>query len=203
MRRLAAPGIALGCAVLASRLAAQGSIHVSLGARYTSTLVHDSIVTALDVRPDVAPALAGALTLPLEGPWRFELQVDVSTSPVRRRDADGFTTAITRLWTLGASIGMRRRLTTWLEGRAAVGVLKHLPAQPVGLFAQGGGTIAPFAAATFTLAPPPLARYGVAFEITGDGHRFQTPALREAGFTTSRLVYRLMAGLRARVWAAR
>jgi hypothetical protein len=202
MRRLLAIAAALGIATPSPPLAAQATLHATFGARYTSALVHDSIVTALDVRPDIAPAVTLTLGLPLDGPWRLDVLVDVSTSPVQRHDADGFAFSITRLWMLGAGVGLRRRLSPWLEGRAAVGVLKLLPAESVGLFEDGGGA-APFASMALTLAPPPVAPYGMAFEIAGDAHRFQTAALRDAGFTASRLVYRLTAGIRARVWSAR
>lgn len=201
-RRYLAIAAALGVATPSSRLTAQAALHATLGARYTSTLVHDSIVTALDVRPDIAPALALALALPLSRPWRLDILLDVSTSAVRRRDANGFVAPITRLWMVGAGVGLRHPLATWLDGRAAAGVLTHLPAKSVGLFAEGGG-IAPFASVALALTPPPVTRYGLALEIAGDAHRFQTPALRDAGFTASRLVYRVTAGIRSRIWSAR
>ncbi len=42
----------------ADRLSAQVSVHLSAGARYTTTLVSDSIITKFSVRPAIAPALA-------------------------------------------------------------------------------------------------------------------------------------------------
>ena len=180
----------------AIRLPAQTSFHAVLGARYSSTLVHDSIVTALDVRPDIAPALAGALDVPLTGPWKLELLADVSTSPVRRHDAGGFTAPITRVWTVGMALGLRRRLKSWLAGRGAIGGLKYLPAKPVGLFSAGGGGVIPYGSLTFDVAPPQLARRRLALEVGGDVHRFLTPALRSAGFAESRVVYRVTAGVR-------
>src|SRR6266508_1709918 len=49
-----------------SDLSAQLSLQPSLGLRYTSALVHDSIVTTVDVRPALAPALALTAATPLE-----------------------------------------------------------------------------------------------------------------------------------------
>jgi hypothetical protein len=198
--RLAALLVGLGVAAGSNPLAGQTSVHATLGVRYTSTLVHDSIVGALDVRPDLAPTVAGAVGLPLRGPWRLELVADVSTSLVRRHDADGGTVPITRLWVLGAGVGLRRQLKPWLAGRAAVGALKYLPASAVGLFADGGGSIIPFGSMTFDLVPPSVARHRLAFELSGDIHRFLTPTLRHAGFVDSRVVYRVMAGVRAGLW---
>lgn len=180
----------------AVQLSAQVSLHASLGARYSSTLVHDSIVAPFDVRPDLAPALTGAVDLPLTQPWRLELLADLSTSPLRRHDAGGTTTAITRVWTLGVAVGLRRRLEPWLDGRVAVGGLKYLPAASIGLFSAGTGGVIPYGAIALDAAPPVLARRHLALEAGADVHRFLTPALRNAGFTDPRVVYRISAGVR-------
>ena len=177
-------------------LAAQTSVHATLGARHTSTLVHDSIVTPLDVRPDVAPMLTGAVDLPLSDPWKLELLVDLSTSPLRRHDTGGGTAPITRLWMLGVSVGLRRQLKPWLEGRAAVGGLKYLPAASIGLFSAGSGGVMPYGSVALDAAPAILARRRLALEVAADVHRFLTPALRNTGFTDARVVYRLSAGVR-------
>lgn len=179
----------------AGRLGAQTSLHATVAARYTSTLVHDSIVTPLDVRPDVAPALTAAVDLPLTAPWKLEILADLATSTLRRHDAGGGTAPITRLWTLGVSVGLRRQLNPWLEGRAAVGGLKYLPAASIGLFSAGSGLM-PYGSIALDAAPAVLAQRRLALEVAGDVHRFLTPALRNAGFTDARLVYRLSAGVR-------
>ena len=185
------------------RLHAQTSFHVTLGACYTTTLVHDSIVSPLDVRPDVAPALAGAVDLPLTDPWKLELLADISTSTLRRHDAGGGTAPITRLWMLGGSVGLRRQLSPWLEGRAAVGGLKYLPASSIGLFSAGTGGIMPYGSVAFDAAPAALRRRRVALEAGADVHRFLTPALRTTGFTDARVVYRIDLGVRLDLRRAR
>ncbi len=184
-------------------LAAQLSLHASLGARYSSTLVHDSIVTSLDVRPAVGPALAVSADLPLSGPWQLELLADLGTSPLQRHDADGSTAEITRLWTLGLAVGLRRQLHPWLDGRFAIGALSYLPAQSVGLFSNGSGGVIPYGSLAFDAAPAVLARHRLALELAGDLHKFLTPALRSAGFTDSRVVYRISAGVRVDLMGAR
>jgi hypothetical protein len=203
MRRAVTLVVMLGSAALPVRLTAQASVHAVVGVRYTSTLVHDSILAALDVRPDLAPVVAGALDLPLDGPWRLELLADVSTSSVRRHDADGGTAPITRLWMLGVGVGLRRQLEPWLEARAAVGGLKYVPTTRVGLFADGGGGVVPFGSLAFDLSPSLAARHRVALEVAGDLHRFLTPTLRHAGFIDSRVVYRVTLGVRAALWKGR
>lgn len=180
-------------------LQAQVSVHATLGARYTSTLVHDSIVEPLDVRADLAPAFSAGADLPLSGPWRLDLLADVSTSPVRQHRTDGTSAPITRVWMVGVAVGLRRRLESWLHGRLAVGALKYLPAASIGLF-RNGASITPYGSLAFETAPPPLARRGLAVELGGDLHRFLTPALRNDGFTDGRPVYRITLGVRADLW---
>lgn len=186
-----------------AELGAQVSLQATLGVRYTSSLVRDSIVEVLSVRPDLAPTLVGTVGLPLRGAWRLELLMDVSTSPVRQHDASGSALAITRLWMLAAAMGLRRQVLPWLSGQGAIGAMKYVPTKSVGLFAQGGGSLAPFASLSFSLAPPAVRGLGVAVELAGDVSRFQTPALRNGGFAAPRLVYRLMAGVRARMGTIR
>lgn len=180
-------------------LFSQVAVHATLGARYTSTLVHDSIVDPFDVRPDIAPALSAGVDLPLSGPWRLDLLADVSTSPLRRHQPDGTAPTITRLWMVGVAVGLRRRLEPWLHGRLAIGALKYLPGRSVGLF-QDGSTFTPYGSLTFVLAPPLASRHRVALELGGDLHRFLTPALRNNGFVDPRAVYRVTAGLRVGLW---
>jgi len=182
-------------------LSAQASVHATLGARYTSTLVHDSIVTPLDVRAELAPSLTGGAGLPLSGPWRLDLLIDLSTSPVRRHLSDGSSAPITRVWMLGVAVGLRRQLKPWLQGRLAVGALKYLPASSIGLFRDGVG-ITPYGSLTFDVAPPVVARRGLALELGGDLHRFLTSALRNDGFVDARPVYRLTLGVRTELWGA-
>ncbi len=183
-------------------LFAQVAVHATLGARYTSTLVHDSIVDPFDVRPDIAPALSAGADLPLAAPWRLDLLADVSTSPLRRHLPDGTAPTITRLWMVGVAVGLRRQLEPWMHGRVSIGALKYLPARSIGLF-QDGATLTPFGSLTFALAPPAAARHHLALELGADLHRFLTPALRNNGFVDPRAVYRITVGVRADLWGTR
>jgi len=60
--------IASGLLSAAGGLRAQLSLHAALGARYSSALVHDSIVAPFDLRPAMAPALAITATSRTAGP---------------------------------------------------------------------------------------------------------------------------------------
>jgi len=128
-------------------LPAQVSVHLSVGARYTTTLVRDSIVTNFSVRPAIAPALALTVGTPIDttGKWTVEAILDWSHSDMIRHDADGSTQAIGGLGTLAFSVGMRRNLLPWLSARAFVGGLKYLPASKTGIFSLGSGSLSPLA----------------------------------------------------------
>jgi hypothetical protein len=68
----------------AHRLTAQLAVDVSAGARYTSTLVHDSIVAPFDVRLALAPTVAVTVGTPLERGWAAPVTFDFSTSELQR-----------------------------------------------------------------------------------------------------------------------
>lgn len=175
-------------------VAAQVSLSVFAGVRRSSVLVHDQIVSAFDVRPALAPALAVTAALPLDRPWRASAGLDVSTSDLRREDTGGGTQSITHLTTAALTVGLSRSLTPWLTGSVRVGALKYLPSQNLGLF-QDGGPFFPIAQAAFELTPSVAARYGLGVEVNADIHKFITDALQVEGFSESRPVLRLALGV--------
>jgi len=187
------------------RLSAQVSVHLSAGARYTTTLVRDSIVTNFSVRPAIAPALALTVGTPIDttGKWTVEAILDWSHGDLVRHDADGSTQSLGGLGTLGVSVGMRRHLLSWLSARASVGGLKYLPASQTGIFGLGSGSLFPLGGVAVEAQPPFGERWGLAFETRADIHRFITPALRAEGFQDSRPVIRVAVGVRAGLGASR
>src|ERR1700694_4006013 len=70
-------------------LSAQVSFHFSLGARYSSTLVHDSIVNPIDVRPTIAPTVLLTVRDKLHGPWSADATLDVSPRGLPRHEGGG------------------------------------------------------------------------------------------------------------------
>lgn len=186
-------------------LTAQVAVHLSAGARYTTTLVSDSIVTNFSVRPAIAPALALTVGTPIDtsGKWTVEAILDWSHSDMIRHDQDGSTQSLGGLGTLSFSVGMRRHLSSWLSARASAGGLKYLPASETGIFGLGSGSLFALGGVAVEARPPFGERWGLAFETRVDIHRFITPAMRAEGFQDSRPVMRLTLGLRAGLGAAR
>ena len=181
-----------------TRLTGQVSIAIAAGARYTTRLVHDRIVTPFDVRAGLAPAFSVSASLPLDPPWRLAGVLDVSSSNVARYDAGGGTAPITGLTTVSLGLGLARPLKPWLDGRLVLGAIKYFPADRVGLF-QDGGPFFPFGQLTFDAAPPFGARLGLALELRYDIHKFTTPALRAEGFISSQVIHRVALGVRVAV----
>jgi hypothetical protein len=185
-----------------TRAPAQLSFTFSAGARYSTVLVHDQIVTPFAVRPALAPAFSVSAAMPLDQPWNVAAVFDVSTSEVRREDQGGGTQPITHLTTAALGLGLSRALKPWLDGSLRIGVLKYLPSQDLGLF-QDGGPFFPFAQVAFDLRPPFASRYGLGLELRADAHKFITDALRVEGFSDSRPVGRFALALTWTPGAAR
>ena len=182
----------------AVRLPAQLSVQPSVGLRYTSTLVHDFIVTPFDVRPALAPAIALTLAAPLQRRWTTQASLDFSTSELERHDADGTSAELGRLSVLALTVGLRRPLRGGCAVGADVGGLKYLPAGETGIFRSGAGGVLALAGAVVSYARPRvLGRWQLGIEARYDIHRFMTAALRSEGFTSARTVHRVALALHA------
>lgn len=187
-RRLALALLAGGATTPAT---AQVSVTTSLGLRYTSPLVRDSIVTAFDVRAALAPALALTAAVPLTPPWSAQLSLDVSTSGVARYDAGGTVAPITHLTTLAAGVALARTMNHGFAARGGIGGIKYLPSERTGIFRDGPGAVTPYGQAAVQWTPPGLLAGRMAVEARYDLHRFITPALRAEGFVNGRIVHRI------------
>jgi hypothetical protein len=175
---------------------AQLSLRVSAGVRYSSPLVHDSIVTPFDVRPALAPAVAVTIAAPLRHGWAVQATLDGSSSQLVRHDAGGATAELGRLTAATFAVGLRRRLPAGLAAAGAVGALKYFPADETGIFRLGSGPLAGLGVVTLDYHLPLGGRARLAFEARYDVHRFTTPALDEEGFTSARTVQRVSLSLR-------
>lgn len=179
------------------RLSAQVSLHATVGARYTSTLVHDSIVVPIDVRPAIGPALAIAVSERTPSAWTPYASLDVSWSALQRHES-GSTTKIHSLTTIAFAIGVGHAVTQGLTGRVGFGALKYLPSEKTGLFRSGSG-IAALGTASLDWTPSATATRGIGLVLQYDVHRFTTDALHAEGFTSPQLVHRVSLGITARI----
>lgn len=181
-------------------LGAQVAVRVSAGARHTTTLVRDSIVTAFDVRPAIAPTIGVAFELPEHRGWAPGVMLDASWSELRRHDAGG-TADLGGVTTFAFTVGLRRALPAGVSAGVRVGALQYLPSREAGVFRDGPGTPFPVAGLALRYGPPALQRFAV--EVRYDVHRFTTSALQDAGFDGSRTVHRVALVINADVSSPR
>lgn len=185
-------------AVLPSgRLTAQVSLRLSLGARYSTALVHDSIVVPFDLKPALAPSLQLGVRDELRGPWTADATLDLSPTTLRREESGAATKAGT-FTALSLTLGLHRQLKPGLGARLGFGGLLYSASEP-GLFERGSGGVLPLVSLATTYAPSFAARHGLEVALQYDVHRFITPALRSVGFNRPRPVHRIAVAVSGRL----
>jgi len=182
-------------ATLPSALIAQLSLQLGVGARYSSTLVSDSIVAPFDVRPALAPVVAATLAERHEHGWVPTVTLDFSTSNLQRHDADGTTASLSQVTTIAFTVGLTRPLPGGFSAGIGVGGLKYLPSEDTGIFQSGSGAIAGLGALTLG-HPLPIGGQRFTLAARYDIHGFTTPALEDEGFHGLRAVHRVALTLR-------
>jgi hypothetical protein len=180
-----------------SQLTGQLAVEVSAGARYTTAVVHDSIVTPFDVRPALAPAVAVTLAAPLEHGYAAQVTFDFSTSELQRQEADGSSVDLGRTSTAALTVGLERQLPAGFSAQIGVGGIKYF-GESSGIFRLGSGSIAGLGALTLAHTLPLGGHYGFTVEARYDVHGFTTPALREEGFDSPLTVHRVALSIRAK-----
>lgn len=175
-----------------NRLTAQVSFHIAAGLRYTTTMVHDSIVSPFDLRPALAPALLLSVRDQLRPGWAADVTLDLTHAGLRRHETTG-TFDAGSFTAIAFTVGLRHTVKPHVTARVAAGGLKYA-ADEAGVFRQGTGGLFPIAALAATYA---INRFEV--DARYDVHRFSTPALRSVGFTDARPVHRFTVTVSARV----
>lgn len=180
-----------------ARLAAQVSLRISAGARYSTPLVRDSLVVPLDLRTAIAPAVAVGLRDALKGPWTVDGALEVSRARLNREES-GTATDIGSVSIIALTVGLRRGLGSNAGARLGVGGLAY-GGNSTGVFASGSGGLFPLLSLGGTYAPRLGAARGFEVGLQYDLHRFITPALRNTGFNKARPVHRLALTVSARI----
>jgi len=180
-----------------NRLTAQVSLRLSLGGRYSTALVRDSLVVPIDLHPALAPTLQLGLRDEFNGPWTGDATLDLSSSKLKRHESGsdldaGSVTAV------AFTIGLRRDLATNIGARLGIGGLVY-SGSDLGVFQRGGGGILPLVSLATTYAPSFGERHGIEVALQYDVHRFLTPALRSVGFNRPRPVHRIAISVSGRL----
>jgi hypothetical protein len=173
---------------------AQARIQAGIGLAASSALVEDFIVGPITVRPALAPTLSLSADWPLGTGYRLGLGASVARSMVKQHTGDLSEDIVTlSVWQPTVRVS---RTVGQLELGARGGLHIYQPAQPIGLFSDGGTTTASVGAD----AGLPGFRVGaLRLGLHADWMvaRFSTTTLREFGFRGRQIVHRF--GLRATV----
>ena len=187
-------GSAVGMLVLLTaqpldRVTAQVSVRFSLGARYATALVKDSIVVPIHLRPSIAPTLQLTVRDELRGPWTVDGILDLT--PARLKREEGGTTADAGSFpAIAFVVGLRREMHAGVAARLGFGGVLYA-AEQSGLFRRGNGGVHPLVALSGSYAPSFGARHRLEVGRSYDLHRFMTPSLRTTGFPRPRPVHRV------------
>lgn len=180
-----------------NRLTAQISGRLSIGARYSTSLVRDSLVVPVSLRTAIAPVVAVGVRDQLKGPWSVDGALEFSHATLDRAES-GTTTDIGSVSLISATVGMRRHLGHDVTARLGVGGLVYT-GNSGGVFASGGGGLFPLVSLGGSYAPKLGASRGLELGLQYDLHRFMTPALRGVGFNKAHPVHRIAVTVSARV----
>ena len=178
-------------------LPAQVSLHATVGARYSTPLVHDSIVAPVDVQPAIGPALRLSLGEGSSSVWTPNVNLDVSWASLRSHEG-GATEEFNSITTLAMTVGVRRKVVQGLTAGADLGILKYLPSEESGLFRSGSGVEALVGLGLYW-TPAAARAHDIGLSLRYDVHQFTTQALHDEGFTNPQLVHRVSLAVGARV----
>jgi len=173
-------------------------VRASLGARFSTALVKDSIVVPISLKPGVGPTLQLSVRDDLRGPWIGDVTVDWSPAPLKREES-GTTFDAGSFTGIALTIGLRREIRSDVAARLGLGGLIY-STDNTGVFQQGNGGIFPLVALGGSYAPSFGAKQRLEVALQYDVHRFMTPALRSTGFPNPRPVHRLALTVSARVF---
>jgi len=172
-------------------------VRASLGARFSTALVKDSIVVPIHLKPGIAPALLLSVRDEFHGPYTGDLTIDLSPTTLKREES-GTSADAGSVTTVAFTLGLRRELHAGVAARLGVGGLMYMT-DNTGVFQQGEGGVFPLVALGASYAPSFGAKHRLEVVLNYDVHRFMTPALRTTGFPNPRPVHRLALTASARL----
>lgn len=188
MRRLLLP-LAMLASPAAAPLAAQVRYYAGIGVTGATALVRDQVLTPIEVRQKIAPALVLGAGLPVGRRYGVGLELVGSSGRVHSEES-GLRVDLGTLRTLSATVGLEGPLSGSLRWRGSLGLLKYFPADQRGIFLRGGPRM-------FTgglgveYRQPWKHRLDFTAGARYEFHRFTTEELKARGFTGSQDVHRV------------
>lgn len=186
----------LAVAVIPATLRAQTQVEwtAQLGAAWSSALVTDAILAPIKVEPRIGPALLLSASLPSDAKGhRIGLEAALTSGSYVSKE-NGTSTDLGTLRTATITLAATGHLTGSLRWRAALGLIKYLPAEQTGIFQDGAPT-----RAAGGLGVEYRRDFRPGWTLVGtlrwDYHRFTTAHLQAQGYTGAQDVHRITLGV--------
>ena len=175
---------------LVSPVNAQVRVAVQGGASAMSTLVHDSIVERVSVRPGIAPNLGFSVETELNTAWRLSATLGMAWSRLARHTGGESASVVPlTLWT--PTLALTRHLGSAVNLRLSIGAVAYHPEHKNGNLFSAGSPILPLVGAGVGIEREMMNSLRYALELGYDLHRFTTTALQTSGFSGAQAVHRV------------
>jgi hypothetical protein len=166
----------------------QAFVRVSAGATFGTPFVKDFIAHPVEARQSLAPTGAVLVGWPIGHDVRLAAEARYARGNWQVDD-DGTTDDIASLATLALALVADGPIGGGLRWEVAVGTLRYLPGEEIGLFANGG-TARWLLGAGATWRSPVASTFELVVGARYDFHGFSTSALESAGYSRSQTVHR-------------
>ena len=176
----------------APALHAQVDYNARLGVTWATALLHDDVITEIEIRQKLAPTLVLGAALPIAPLYRAGLELALATSGYQSKETGATTVDLGTVRTSSITLGLDGPISRGLGWRAGAGLLRYWPTEDQGVFLRGGTTRF-LAGAGIDYRRPILAQWDIMASLRYDFHRFTTDELNARGFGQSQGVQRIAA----------
>lgn len=174
----------------AAPLEAQLDYYARVGVTGSSPLVRDVLFEPFETGQGIAPTLVAGLSIPVGTENRLGVEGSLVSGSLRASPEDGGDDVdLGRLTTLSAMANAEGAVSGPVRWRVGIGVIKYLPSEEAGLFAQGG-PLRYFVGGGLDFRRPTFGSWDLMISARYDFHRFTTEELRDRGFTQAQGVQR-------------
>lgn len=174
----------------AAPLEAQLDYYARVGVTGSSPLVRDVLFEPFETGQGIAPTLVAGLSIPVGTENRLGVEGSLVSGSLRASPEDGGDDVdLGRLTTLSAMANAEGAVSGPVRWRVGIGVIKYLPSEEAGLFAQGG-PLRYVVGGGLDFRRPTFGSWDLMISARYDFHRFTTEELRDRGFTQAQGVQR-------------
>ena len=170
---------------------AQLDYYGRIGMTGSTPLVRDVLFEPFETRQGLAPTLVAGFSIPVGTENRLGIEGSLVSGSLKASPQEsGDDVDLGRLTTLSAMANAEGSVSGPLRWRVGIGLIKYLPSEEAGLFAQGG-PLRYFVGGGFDYRRPTFGSWDLMVSARYDFHRFTTEELRDRGFTQSQGVQRV------------